>query len=141
MKRFAQVICTVIVIALLVAIPSYATVQEERASNFFSSYRAYCYAASSTKIEVNFTVIGAGTMDELGASQIKVQCSSDGTNWSTVKTFSKDNYGSMTALNTAFHAATLSCTVESGYQYRAYVTFYAKNGSGQSYRYYYTEII
>lgn len=141
MKKFIRMICLLVVMATLVAIPAHAAEQSERASLYFSSYRAYCYAASSTRIEVNFTVVGVGIMEEIGASQILVQRSSDRTNWTTVKTFSRSNYSDMIATNTGFHGATLSCDVASGYYYRAYVTFYGKNGSGQGEKYFYTEII
>ena len=40
--------------------------------------------------------------------------------------------------NTAFHAATLTCTKTSGYYYRAYVEFYAKNSTGTGELNYYT---
>lgn len=141
MKNFIRIICLLVVMSTLIAIPAYATEQSERASHYFAAYRAYCYAASSTKIEVNFTVIGAGIMDEIGASEILVQRSSNQTNWTTVKTFSRNSYSDMIATNTGSHAATLSCNVASGYYYRAYVTFYAKNSSGYGEKYYYTEII
>ena len=141
MKRFVKIVCFLVVIATLVAVPAYAENQSEKASSYFSAYRAYCYAASSTRIEVNFSVVGAGIMDELGASQILVQRSSDRTNWTTVKTFTKESYSDMTDTNTGAHGATLSCTVASGYYYRAYVTFYAKKDSGYGKKYYYTEII
>lgn len=141
MKKFMRIICHLLVMATLVAIPAHAAEQSERASMYFSSYRAYCYAASSTRIEVNFYVVGAGIMDELGASKILVQRSSDRTNWTTVKTFEKENYSDMTDNNVGTYGATLSCTVASGYYYRAYVTFYAENDSGYGKKYYYTEII
>lgn len=141
MKKFVRMICLLVVFATLAAIPAHATEQSERASLYFSAYRAYCYAASSTTIEVNFFVVGAGIMDEIGASQILVQRSSDRTNWTTVKTFSRGIYSDMINTNTGAHGATLSCTVASGYYYRAYVTFYAKKGSGYGEKNYYTEII
>ena len=141
MKKFVRIVCLLVVVTTLVAIPAYATEQSERASLYFSAYRAYCYAASSTKIEVNFYVVGAGVMDELGASRILVQRSSDQTNWTTVKTFSRAYYSDMIATNRGTHGATLSCNVDSGYYYRAYVTFYAENSSGYGEKYYYTEVI
>lgn len=141
MKKFIQIICLLVVISILVAIPAYATEQSERASHYFAAYRAYCNAASSTTIEVSFNVIGAGIMDEIGASEILVQRSSNRTNWTTVKTFSSSNYSNMIATNRGTHGATLSCSVESGYYYRAYVTFYASNSSGYGEKYYYTDVI
>lgn len=141
MKKFIRVVCFLVVIAMFIVTPAYATEQSERASLYLSSYRAYCYAASSTRIEVNFYVVGAGVMDEIGASQILVQRSSDRTNWTTVKIFSRDSYSNMIRTDAGTHGATLSCTVASGYYYRAYVTFYAKKDSGYGKKYYYTEII
>ena len=137
MKRFIRIICLALVFSMVIAIPAYASEQSQRASNYFSSFKAYCYASSSTELAVYFKVFATGTMDELGASTIKVQRSSDGTNWSTVKTFTKDVYTQMKNTNTAAHATTLYCTKTSGYYYRAYVEFYAKNSAGTgSYDYY-----
>ena len=138
MKRYIRLVCLVIVLATLFAIPAHAAEQSERASSFFASYKAYCHAASSTQLQVFFSVMSVGSMEKLGASKVKVQRSSDGTNWTTVKTFTEENYPDMIDSNTAFHAATLTCTKTSGYYYRAYVEFYAKNSSGTGELYYYT---
>ena len=138
MKRFLRFVCLALVLATLVTIPAYAVEQSERASSFFSSYKAYCHAASSTQLQVYFSVMSVGTMSKLGASKVKVQRSSDGTNWTTVKTFTKEDYPSMIDDNTAFHAATLTCTKTSVYYYRAYVEFYAKNSTGTGELNYYT---
>ena len=141
MKRFVRLICLVMTFALLMAIPAYAQETSARASDYFTGYRAYCTMTSSTQLTVSYSVIGAGIMDEIGANQIKVQRSSDRTNWTTVKTFSKANYSSMIDTNTASHSSTLSCSVSPGYYYRAYVEFYAAKDGGSSERYYYTGII
>lgn len=138
MKQFVRIICLVLVFSMTIAIPAYASEQSQRASNFFSSFKAYCYTSDSGQLAVYFKVIATGTMDELGASTIKVQRSSDGTNWSTVKTFTKDVYTQMKYTNTVMHATTLYCTKTSGYYYRAYVEFYAKNSTGTGYYDYYT---
>lgn len=138
MKRLIQIVCLVMVFAMITAIPAYALEQSQRASSFFSSFKAYCYTSDSGQLAVYFKVIATGTMDELGASTIKVQRSSDGTNWSTVKTFTKDVYTQMKGTNTVAHATTLYCTKTSGYYYRAYVEFYAKNSTGTGYYDYYT---
>ena len=141
MKRLTRIICLVMTFAMLLAIPAYAQEASSRASNYFSAYRAYCTMTSSTQLTVSYNVIGAGPMDEIGVSQVKVQRSSDKTNWSTVKTFSKANYPSMIDTDTGAHGGTLSCTVSSGYYYRAYVTFYAAKDGSFGQHYYYTGII
>ena len=141
MNRFVRIICLLLVFSMIAAVPCYAVEQEQRASNFFSSFKAYCYESSSTQLAVYFSVFAVNTMDELGASTIKVQRSSDGSNWTTVKTFTKASYPQMTDTNTFAHATTLYCTKTSGYYYRAYVEFYAKNSTGTGKYYYYTSKI
>ena len=138
MKRFVRIVCLVLVFSMTIAIPAYASEQSQRASNYFSSFKAYCYASSSTELAVYFKVFATGTMDELGASIVKVQRSSNGTDWTTVKTFTKESYSQMKGTNTVAHATTLYCTKTSGYYYRAYVEFYAKNSTGTGYYDYYT---
>lgn len=138
MKRFVCIICLVMVLSMIVAIPAYASEQSQRASNFFSSFKAYCYESSSSQLAVYFRVVATGTMNKLGASVIKVQRSSDGDDWETVNTFTKESYPQMICENTGMHATTLYCAKTPGYYYRAYVTFYAKNSTGTGIYYYYT---
>ena len=138
MKRFLRLVCLVLVVSLLAAVPAYAEEPTTRASNFFSSYRAYCTKKTSTQLAVSFQVVGAGIMDELGASQVKVQRSTDGENWTTIRTFKKDTYSSMIDTDAGVHGTNLYCTITSGYYYRAVITFYAKNSTGTGYHYYYT---
>lgn len=138
MKRFVRIVCILLVISVLLAVPAYATEQSQRASSFFSSFKAYCYATSSNRLAVYFMVIAVGTMDEVGTSEIKIQESSDGTNWTTVKTFTKDVYSQMTDTNTGAHSATLYYPRNSSCYYRARVEFYARNSTGTGIYYYYT---
>lgn len=141
MKRFIRLVCLLVVFASLAAIPAYAQEQSARASDYLSAYGGYCTKTSSTTVVVTYTVIGTGTMDEIGANKVKVQYSSDKTNWTTAKTFYKSSYPSMTITNRAVYAAELSCTVPSGMYYRAYIEFYSAKDGGFAERYYYTDII
>lgn len=138
MKRFTRIVSFIIVVAIILAFPAYAVEESQRASLFFASYRAYCYKASSTDLRVYFSVVATGAMDELGTSSIKVQRSSDGTNWTTMKTYTKENYSQMIDTDATFHSGYISYTATVGYYYRAYVTFYAKDGSDTGRLYYYT---
>lgn len=141
MKRFIRIVCLLVVFTTLAAVPAYAQADSSWASNYLSSYRAYCTKPSSTSVTVSFHVIGTRIMDEIGVTTIKVQYSSDQTNWTTAKTFNKADYSSMTDTNTSAHAGVLTGTVPPGYYYRAYVEFYAEKDGGFAERYYYTEII
>ena len=138
MKRIMRLVCLVLAVTMCVAVSAYAMEQDPKASSYFAAYRAYCTATSSTSLTVSVHVIAVGEMDEIGASTVIVQKSSDGTNWTTEKTFTKQDTAGMINTNIGSHAFTLTCNKTSGYYYRAYVTFYAKNSTGTGYRYYYT---
>ena len=141
MKRFIRLICLLLVFASLATIPAYAQENSARASDYISSYRAYCTKNSSTSLSVSFDIIGTRTMDKIGATTVKVQYSSDQVNWTTQKTFTSSTNSSMMDTNTGAHGTVLTCTVPSGKYYRAKVTFYAEKDGGFSERYYTTEII
>ena len=141
MKRFLRLVCLLVVFATLAAIPAYAQEVTPRGSNELNSYRAFCTKKSSTSVSVSFQVIGTGIIDEIGVNTIKVQYSSDGTNWTTAKTFQKSIYTSMVDYNTGAHAGTLIANVPAGMQYRAYVVFYGENDGSSTTRYYYTTVI
>lgn len=141
MKRFVRVVCLFVVIATLATVPAAAEEFMPRASDYLSSYRAYCVKDSSTSVTVAFHVLGTRLMDEIGVNLVKVQYSSDQEHWTTAKTFRKADYSNMTVADAAAHASTLTCTVPAGYYYRAYVEFYAAKDNGFAERYYYTATI
>ena len=141
MKRFLRTVCLLVVFATLAAIPAYAQEVTPRGSNELSSYRAYCTKKTSTSVVVSYQVVGTGIIDEIGANTIKVQYSSDGTNWTTAKTFQKSVYPSMVSHNTGAHGGTLTAYVPAGMQYRAYVVFYGEKDGNSTTRFYYTAII
>lgn len=126
MKRFVRAICLLLVLSMALTIPALAA--ESRASHFFMSSSVYLCNVSGKSFEAWFEVTGVRTMDVIGAKTIKIQRSSDGTNWTTMKTFSKDSYPSLVDTNTGTHAAGVSYTGSSGYYYRAYIQLYAKSG-------------
>lgn len=141
MKRFIRLVCFFLVFATFAAVPSFAQAVEPRGSNEISSYMAYCTKKTSTTVVVSYHITGTTGLDEIGANTIKVQYSSDGVNWTTAQTFRKADYPGMVAYNTAFHGGTLTATVPSGMQYRAYVEFYGEKDGGFTERYYYTPVI
>lgn len=131
MKRFKKSICFIFVLVMLLAVPVSAQGADEQISGyslFFHSYATYLYRVSSTEFEVWFEVTALDGMDKLGVNYIEVQRSTDGKNWETVKTYTPEDYPQMLCKNTGMHADCVSYTMTSGYQYRAYVTYYAEKG-------------
>ena len=131
MRRFIKLICLVMAFSLCMAIPVAADEISPYASNYFMSHNTYLWETSSSSFQVWFSVTAVGTMAELGVNYIEVERSTDGVNWSVVKTYDKEDYSNLVASNTYYHSGSVTYSNRvSGYQYRAYVELYAKNSSG-----------
>lgn len=131
MKRFSRMVSLLLAVVMVLAVPAAAMENENaRASSFFMSSDVYLYKTSSTKFQAWFEVTALTGMDKLGASEIKIQESSDGENWTTVKTCTMENYSNLICENTGFHGSYVSYTGTIGKYYRAKITLYAKNSTG-----------
>ena len=131
MKRISRLICILLAALLILASPAAAAENAEpRASSFFGSSDVYLYQTTSTQFRVWFEVSALGVMEKVGAREIKVQKSADGENWTTMKTYSMNDYTNMICENTGSHASYVTYTGQTGYYYRAKITLYAKNSSG-----------
>lgn len=131
MKRISQYISILLVVCMIIAVPVSAKESAPYASNYFSAHSTYLTESTSTSFKVWFSITAVGTMDKLGVNYIDIERSSDGVNWSVVKTYDKDDYGSFIASNAFYHSGSVTYSnKQSGYQYRAYVDYYAKKGSG-----------
>ena len=131
MKRFSCLVCILLSVIMLLSAPATAAEnQEPRASNFFMSSDVFISMQTSTQFRVWFEVSALYTMEKVGASEIKVQKSSDGQNWTTMKTYSMDDYTNMICENTGSHTSYVTYTGQTGYYYRAKITLYAENSSG-----------
>lgn len=132
MRRFIRSVCLILVVASMMTMTTFAAEStESRASNYFMSASAYFNVVSSTKFDIWFDVTAVGIMDELGASEIVLERSSDGVNWTTVKTYKKANYTQLVNTSASIgYSASVPYTYTSGYYYCATVTLYAKKGNG-----------
>lgn len=142
MKRFTQFVCLILILSMVLVYPAMAAEVTPRASNYFMSYSCYLWKTSSTKFEVWFDVTALRTMDELGASVIKVQRSTDKSDWETVKTYYASDYSQMLDEDSHTHAACVTySSYSSSYYYRAKVELYAKDSSGSATYTVYTSIL
>ena len=144
MKRILKLLSAMLTISLLLTIPVQAqSMENARASAFFAAYGTDLEKISSTSFRIWFDVdANLTTMQELGVSEIVVYRSSNKSNWTPVKTYTKDVYSNMIDENSVSYVAYLSySSAMPGYYYTACVTFYAKNSSGCGYIDEYTEII
>ena len=139
MKRYKRYICFLLVISMLIGIPVAAQSEiEPRESAFFLSHDAFISKVTENRFKVWFDVTAAGTMQKLGACEIEIDRSTDGSNWELIASYDSAFYPAMIASNTCSHTSYITYhAAVPGYYYRAYVTFYAKNstGTGKLFRY------
>lgn len=144
MKKFTRFAAMILVLSLVLAIPAYAeSTIEPRGSAFFASYGTDLYKTSSSSFQIWFDVTANATrMDVLGVSEIIVYRSADQQSWTKMRTYDMEDYPQMVGQNTTAHIDYVTYNyATTGYYYRAYVTFYAKNSTGIGERDVYTEII
>ena len=132
MKRFTRCICLVLSLILLLAMPAQAAENDgARASNYFGSSAVYLYKTSATTFQAWFEVTCVREMDKVGAKEIKIQRSSDDENWTTMATYTMDDYYStLIDENNCAHVACVTYTGSRGYYYRAYYKLYAQHDTG-----------
>ncbi len=138
-----KLIAVVLVLSLMT--PMYASAAsiegvQPRASDYLNSYNTYICTMGSGKLEIWYSVVGVGDMDEIGVLSIKLYESTDKTNWTRVKTYSHENYSTMLLEDDFFHSSYVSYNGTAGKYYKAYVCIWAgKNGSGDT-RYMWTPV-
>ena len=131
MKRFTRGVCFLLVVVMMFALPALAAeVAEPRSSNYFMYSSVYFWNTSGNIYEIWFDVTSVSIMQEVGVSKIIVQRSTDEENWTTVKTYYKEDYPQMTKTNAAHNCNCVPFTATPGYSYRAIVYLYARNSSG-----------
>jgi len=134
---FAAIVSIVLVIALLIPCTVSAAavdVATPYASNYLSLYSAYVHVTSGGQVQVWFEVMGTDDMDEIGALSIMLYESSDGTNWTLVKTFLHNTTSGMLYEDDYYVSSHVSWDKGSvSKQYKAYVGVYAgKNDTGDT---------
>lgn len=133
MNRIKRCFCIFMAMTVLLATPVFA--QEEasaRASSYFLRSSVYLSELTTYTFRAYFEVTALRPMDELGASEIRIQRSLDGQNWTTVKTFSMEDYPDLVDEDQVTHVAYVTYTGTKGYYYRARVVLYAKDSSGMA---------
>lgn len=129
MKRTFRYISFILAVVMLLTVPAFAA--ETRASSYIMSTCVYLNPTTGTEFRVWHEVIARGIMTELGACEIKIQESTDGVNWTTVKTVTPDEEPSMVTENDFAYAAYVTYTGVSGRYYRARIILFAENSSGR----------
>lgn len=142
MNKFCRHISFLVALVMLLAVPTFASENTTpRASSYIMSTCIYLDQTSSTQFDVWFEVIARGQMDEVGAYEVKIQQSTDGEAWTSVKVFTGTVSNGMLDEDTHAHAGHVSYTGTRGYYYRARIILYAKNSNGHGEIIDYTETL
>lgn len=109
-----------------------SSTEDSRASNQISSTYA-TITNNNGRVEVFFRIVGTGTMNSIGAVQIKIRDSSD----TVHKTFNYKTTSGMMSYSSAAHMGTVVYYGSASTSYYAEVNFQASNNSGTDNRIYY----
>ena len=125
-----------LVFAFVIPAPANAATVEPimpMASYYLDSYNTYICDIGNGNIEIWFSVMGTGDMDEIGTLSIYLYESSDNSTWTWVETFQHEHYSSMLAYDDWCHTSCVSYQGTAGKYYKAYVCIWAgKNGDGDT---------
>lgn len=127
-KKIFRVVALIIVLTLLLATTAFAAVN---ASAYITATSAWITRDGNT-VEVNFYIVGNGTMDKLGVKYIYLY-ESTAYGWTLVKTFAYTNpqYAStMMASSVSGHAGYLTYSGSANKSYYADCRFYAEKDGG-----------
>lgn len=111
-----------------------------RSSNYLNSYMAGVTVKSNGKVIVTVDVTAVKNCTKIGARDIYLYESTDGVNFTCVKTFNYLNYPNMTGSGFTYARDAVSYSGISGRYYFANVYVYAADASGSASRLYTTSI-
>lgn len=142
-KKFAVARITAVLLVMTLCLsagtlPAKAETVQPRASDYLSSYNAYVYPAGSGKVQVWFSVTGAGRQEVLGALTIQIYESTNNSDWTLVKAFSHKSTSGMIGYDKFYHSGHVDYQGVAGRYYRAYVSIWGGGLTIGDNRYFYT---
>ena len=127
-KQVKKLFCITLAICMLSSTLIASAALE--ASNYLSSYSASLTAKNGGKISILVDVIGAGFMDEIGASDIYIYESTDNVDFTCVSSFHSDDYPRMLGSGSTYFDTPITYAGTPGHYYFASVYFYAADETG-----------
>lgn len=143
MKKFYKMISILCVLSLLVFPGNAATSDplQPMQSAYIQAYGSYASIASDTTVKFAFYATGTDRMADVGAKSVSVQYSYDGEYWYSARTFNCIAFPEIMGHNKITHIASVEHTGTPGRYYRAYITFWAGDGTNGDARYMYTNVV
>ena len=88
MKRFARIVCLIVVLCTVIAMPAYAqTTVGTRASSYIASHSTYLYKTGANEFQVWFDVTACTLVTQIGVREIEIYRSTDRQNWTWMKAY------------------------------------------------------
>lgn len=107
---------------------------EARASHYFDGYVLGLSAKGNCTMAVSFSVLGTGTMDQIGAYSIRIEEETTKDVWITSFTaYGDDDPDTFYTYNFCDHSGSFTFIGVPNVKYRAVMVAYAKNASGHEY--------
>ncbi len=107
---------------------------EMRASHYFDGYILGMAARGNGKMVVEFTTMGTGVMDQIGAYSIRVEEEFTAGEWVTSFTaYGDSDPDTFYSYDTYDHTGEFTFYGTPGVRYRAVMVSYARNSSGEEY--------
>lgn len=129
-KWSIRILSMLLCVVMLGNIPTYAA--GARADDRIMSSTATLSKKSDGDLSVYFSVRASDVMEKIGASSVEIQRASGG-GWTTEYTFTPNNATAIQTTGKTQHSAVLTYSPRfTGVEYRAKVTIYAKDSSGES---------
>lgn len=107
---------------------------ETRASHYFDGYILGLSAKGNCQMAVSFSVLGTGTMEQIGAYSIRIEEEIATDMWVTSFTaYGDDDPDTFYTYGFCDHTGSFTFTGVPDVKYRAVMVGYAKNASGEEY--------
>lgn len=143
MKQIVRIISILCVLSLI-AIPAKAATKapvEPRESAYLQKYNSDARKSGEETIKISTCVTGTSVMADIGVKSISIQYSYDGEYWYPARTFNCIAFPEIMGHNKITHIASVEHTGTPGRYYRAYITFWAGDGTNGDARYVYTNVV
>lgn len=127
-KQIVRVVAIIVILCFMLSTLAFASMDSSAYIGYMSAY----ITRSGNDVNVYFSIVGRGMMNEIGASEIYLY-EQNGNTWSLVKTFlaSNPNYtADMLSYNTTAKADHVTYCGSANKNYSAILYFYAANDNG-----------
>lgn len=129
MKKIISTFLAVLIILSLFTVPTAAAI-ELRASEQIAMYTTNAFATGNGELAIEFSIYGNGTMNNIGAKEIKIY---HGNRWEFCDTYTQNDAG-MCTTNKVMYDNIIVYSGTAGTYYKVVVTVFAENANGSDSR-------